>query len=145
MYLKKIILFLLLITTAYNRTDKYYTHCESNAPKSGFITHSDCNGYAQEDSYCCLLYYVSNPDIQFNFYFKKANTNTNATIKGEEERILSERENLCIGLTNDGYNKIEDVIKELEKESGIEEIFINCLGTKININTIISIILLILF
>lgn len=141
MYLKETLLFLILIINAYSRTAGFYTHCKVGAPKSGLITYSDCKNYNQQDSHCCLLYYVANPDVQFNFFFKKSGTNNT----GEQGRQLSERENLCFGLTNDGYNKIDDVIKELEKESGINNININCFGKNIKFNTIILIILVILF
>ena len=135
-------LFLLsiLIINASCLTKHYYTSCEYGAPKSGLITHSDCQKYASSGSYCCLLYYVSNPDIEFNFYFKKSD-NTEKEIKG---RKLSERENLCFGLTSSGYDKISDVIDELEDESGIDEININCLSKNIKFS-VISLILLILF
>ena len=141
MYLNQILLFLILIINTYSRTDRFYTHCKSGAPQSGLVTYSDCRNYAQEGTHCCLLYYESKPNVEFHFNFKKANANN----KEEEGRKLSERVNICFGLTSDGYNKIADVIDELEDESGIEEININCLGKNMKFNIIILIVLVILF
>lgn len=147
MLLKLILLIFLLIIKTYNRTARFYTQCKSGAPSSGLITYSDCIKFAKEGAHCCLLYYVANPDIQINFY----NTNnfnfktTDKNNRKSRERKLNERENLCFGLTNDGYNEISNVIKELESESGIEEININCLGTNLNMFAFKLISLLILF
>ena len=71
------------------------------------------------------------------FDFQKRWT-TEKEVKG---RKLSERVNLCFGLTSSGYDNIEDVIEELQDESGIEEIHINCSSKSLKY----SIILLILF
>ena len=133
----KLFLLSTLIINTLCLTKHYYTKCNYGAPKSGLITYSDCQEYASSDSYCCLLYYVSNPDIEFNFYFKKGDT-TEKEVKG---RKLSERVNLCFGLTSSGYDNSEDVIEELQDESGIEEIHINCSSKSLKY----SIFLLILF
>ena len=136
----KLFLLSTLIINTLCLTKHYYTKCNYGAPKSGLITYSDCQEYASSDSYCCLLYYVSNPDIEFNFYFKKGDT-TEKDVKG---RKLSERVNLCFGLTSSGYDKILDVIDELEDESGLDKININCFSKNIKFSIII-LILLILF
>ena len=75
-----ILLFLILIINTYSRTDRFYTHCKSGAPNSGLLTYSDCRNYAQEGTHCCLLYYVANPDIQYNYNFKKTNANNKALL-----------------------------------------------------------------
>ena len=121
-------LFMILIIKALSKTTHYYTDCDYGAPKSGFITYSECQEYSDVDSYCCLLYYVANPDLAINLVFKKGDT-TEKEVKG---RKLSERVNLCFGLTSSGYDNIEDVIEELQDESGIEEIHINCSSKSLN-------------
>ena len=80
---------------------------------------------------------MTNPDLAINLIFKKGDT-TEKEVKG---RKLSERVNLCFGLTSSGYDNIEEVIEELQDESGIEEIYINCSSKSLKY----SIILLILF
>lgn len=137
------LLFLLFFFGVLGKTSKYYSSCSSGAPKSGMITYSDCKEYASGSNHCCLLYYVSNPDIQinYNFYFKTADT----TEKETQIRKLSERVNLCFGLSEDGYDNIEDVIDELEDESGLDEININCSSKILNLNIIILVIFFILF
>lgn len=148
----KVLLLIILIAYTFSRNINYYKSCNEGAPKSGFITYSDCQGYAASGAYCCLMYYVANPDIQINFYFKK-NDNSTSTDKVDEEketiklenRKLSERENLCIGLSSEGYHYIDEVIDELQKESGLEDIKINCISGALNISLELFILFLILF
>ena len=83
---------------------------------------------------------MANPDLAINLIFKKGDM-TEKEVKG---RKLSERVNLCFGLTSSGYDKILDVIDELEDESGLDKININCFSKNIKFSIII-LILLILF
>ena len=138
----KFLLLLIPIINVLSRTNMYYTKCGYGAPTSGMITSSDCQEYSQDNSHCCLLYYVSNPDVEinYNFYFKKEDTSK----KEEQGRKLSERTNLCFGLSKDGYYNIEDVIDELEDESGIEDIHIICFSRNLIPRIMILILLLIL-
>ena len=48
-------------------------------------------------------------------------------------RALDEKEYLCIGISKEGYNKISDVIKEIEKESSVSNIKIDCNSKNLNI------------
>ena len=132
-------LFLVIIVNVSNLTSKYHTSCLSGAPKSGLITSSDCQEYSRDGSYCCLLYYVGNPDLAVNVFLRVEDNPDR-----EVGRKLSERENLCYGLTADGYYNILEVIDELEDESGIEEININCFSRNINLS-ILTLIFLIFF
>ena len=136
----RLFLFLIFITNALSLTNRYYTKCNYGAPSSGLITASDCREYSADNSYCCLLYYVSNPDVELNFYFKKSDSSK----KEKKARRLSERTNLCFGLSKDGYYEIEDVIDELEDESGIDDININCSSRTLK-QSVIFLIFLILF
>ena len=138
----KILLLLILIIQAFSRNNNYYKSCNAGAPRSGLITYSECQGYAASDAYCCLLYYVANPDVQVNLYFKKNENNTSlGKVNEQEGRKLSERENFCIGLSSEGYKNIKKVIKELQDESGINDININCISKTLNISIIILFIL----
>ena len=142
----KILLLLILIIQAFSRNNNYYKSCNEGAPKSGFITYSDCQGYAASGAYCCLMYYEGNPNVELNFFFKKNENNTSVGKVDEQEgRKLSERENLCIGLSSEGYHYIKKVIDELEEESGVKDISINCTSKTLNIGIILFILFFYLF
>ena len=142
----KILLLLILIIQAFSRNNNYYKSCNAGAPKSGFITYSDCQGYAASGAYCCLMYYEGNPNVELNFFFKKNENNTSVGKVDEQEgRKLSERENLCIGLSSEGYHNIQEVIDELEDESGVKDISINCISKTLNIGIILFILFFYLF
>ena len=137
------ILFLLLLINIQSKTNRYYSSCEYGAPKSGLITYSDCKEYARDNNYCCLLYYTANPDLQinYNFYFKKDDDESR---EKNGIRKLSERVNLCFGVSNDGYNNIEDLIEEIEDESGIDEIHIDCSSKNLLFNNLLIVLLILL-
>ena len=118
----KAIILLILFFNIFCRTGKYYTSCQSGAPKSGFLTSSECSEYAQKGSYCCLLYYTVTADIK--------NSNASNLFKDTKGRILTERENYCFGLTKNGFDNIDDVIDELEDETEIDDIHIICTDSK---------------
>jgi hypothetical protein len=46
--------------------------------------------------------------------------------KKDKLRSLGEPKGYCYGLSKEGYDNIKDVIKELKKETGIEELYIDC-------------------
>ena len=54
------------------------------------------------------------------------------------------RWNFCFGLTSEGYDNIEDVIEELEEESGLDDIDIDCSSKYFGINNIIKLIIFLL-
>ena len=142
----KILLLLILIIQAFSRNNNYYKSCNAGAPRSGLITYSECQGYAASGAYCCLMYYEGNPNVELNFFFKKNENNTSVGKVDEQEgRKLSERENLCIGLSSEGYHNIQEVIDELEDESGVKDISINCISKTLNIGIILFILFFYLF
>ena len=67
----RLIIFLIFFISSLSKTDKYYTDCLYDSPKSGFITYSDCQEYAQENSHCCLLYYTSHSTNSYNFFARR--------------------------------------------------------------------------
>ena len=84
--------------------------------------------------------------LNWIFFFKKNENNTSVGKVDEQEgRKLSERENLCIGLSSEGYHYIKKVIDELEEESGVKDISINCISKTLNIGIILFILFFYLF
>ena len=66
-----IIIMLILIINVFSLTDIYYENCYYGTPKSVLLSYSECNEYANEDSFCCLLYFVGNSDKKIDFNTEK--------------------------------------------------------------------------
>ena len=45
--------------------------------------------------------------------------------KKDKLRSLGEPKGYCYGISKEGYDKIKDVIKELKKETGIDELYLD--------------------
>ena len=146
-YIMKILLLLILIIQIFAITDKYYKNCTAGAPNSGLLTYSHCQKYAAPEAYCCLMYFITNRDVSTTIFFKKKENNTSIDKEDEQKEIrnLAERENLCFGLSAEGYYNIGDVLSELKKETGLKELKINCFTRTLNISIILFIIFLNLF
>ena len=120
----KTILIITLIIYSSCKTSEYYTKCKDGAPEYDNRDHSvsECNGYSKEGSYCCLLSFTISNDKQYVSLF----------------RALEEKEYLCIGISKEGYNKISDVIKEIEKEASLSSLKIDCNSKNLNIFILLS-------
>ena len=135
------ILIITLIIYSYCRNSEYYAKCLDGAPTYDNNKHSvsECNEYKKEGSYCCLLsfkIYEETTQIYLNLgsYFKKK----------PSIRALDEKEYLCIRISKDGYYKISDVKKDIEKETGVSELTIDCNSNKLNILLLLTYLLLFL-
>ena len=131
-----IIIMLILIINVFSLTDIYYENCYYGTPKSGLLSYSECNEYANEDSFCCLLYFVGNSDKKDRFQYRKSDDTNKELRKLGEDRV-----NLCIGITEEGYDNIKDVIKELEQDTEVEDIHILCFSRIIKFSALIAILL----
>jgi hypothetical protein len=74
--------------------------------------------YSANAAYCCYLHY-ENPKVRQDIFMP---TYYN---KKDKLRSLGEPKGYCYGLSKEGYDKIKDVIKELKKETGIDELYID--------------------
>lgn len=133
-----------LIIYSYCRTSEYYNDCLDGAPTYDNNEHtvSECQKYSKEGNYCCLLSFkIKEEVIEYNLnlgtLMQMGNTN-------KKKRTLNEKEYLCIGLSKDGYYNILGVKKELEEETGISNIEINCNSSKLNIFILLTYLLLFL-
>ena len=147
--MKKFI-FIILFINILSKTSDYYSSCKAGAPKTGFVTTSDCKEYEENGSHCCLLYYESDPNVEINIDVSvdTGKLSDESEVEGldkDKKRVLDERVNVCFGLSNIGYNNISKVISELEDESGIDDINIDCLARKIKFNSIIIALILYIF
>ena len=147
--MKKFI-FIILFINILSKTSDYYSSCKAGAPKTGFVTVSDCKEYEENGSHCCLLKYGNNPDVEINIDVSVDNgkLSDESEVEGldkDKKRVLDEIVNICYGISNNGYNNIDKVISELEDESGIDGIEIDCLARKIKFNSIIIALILYIF
>lgn len=110
----EILVFFVLFLFSNSLTAKYYSECMSDAPtgKDKFLMASDCTKYSYNNSHCCLFFY-DNKDDSYTYSFSLF-------------RNLNERVNFCLGISKDGYDHIDKVIKELKIDSGIETFQLNC-------------------
>ena len=123
------------------KTEKYYSECLEGAATYDNKIHylDECKRYSDIDSYCCLLKFKIEDnehhlDIDLNFgdFFDK-NAYRNISNKNKHHRHLKGKEYTCFGLSNVGYYHIPEVIKEVEKESEIENIEIDCFAKNVNL------------
>ena len=134
------ILILILIIYSYCRTPEYYTKCPDGAPAYDNNKHSvsDCNQYNKEGVHCCLLTFkIEETTIAEISLADLAKNRKNI-------RSLEELEYSCFGITNYGYEKISDVIKEVEKETGVNQLKIDCNSNNLNILMLLLFLLLLL-
>ncbi len=106
--------------------DNYYQKCLSGIDNIDIISVSECRKYDPDGGYCCYLHYENKKkavDIYVppTYDYKKKENKTSTNF-----RKLGEPLNYCYGLSKNGYDNINNVIDELKKESGVEELSINC-------------------
>ena len=99
-------------------TGNYYEKCSSNIsfnPTSA----NQCKEYSANGAYCCYLHY-ENPKVRQDIIMP--------TYYNKKDKLcsLGEPKGYCYGISKEGYDKIKDVIKELKKETGIDELYIDC-------------------
>jgi len=140
------ILIAILIAYSYSRTEEYYTNCLEGAPgyKNNKLSVSQCKEYSPTGGHCCLITYKIKED-EVNIPLNMGNTfgggdnynnYNNAYKKGK--RFLEEKEYVCYGITSKGYANIEEVKKEIKKETGVSGMDIDCSSDKLNILILLS-------
>ena len=114
----KAVILLTVIIYSICLTGKFYEKCSANItfnPTSA----NHCKEYSANGAYCCYLHY-ENPKVRQDIYMP---TYYN---KKDKLRSLGEPKGYCYGLSKEGYDEIKNVIKELKKETGIDELYIDC-------------------
>ena len=113
-------------------TTNYYQECLPGTENIDIISVSECRKYDTYEGFCCYLQY-ENKKNSYNVYIPNFNDyNYNYNYKTKENKTFKNRRKLvaplklCYGLSKDGYEKINDVIEELIKETGVEKLSINC-------------------
>ena len=70
--------------------------------------------------------YYSDGYITYYYYYYSYKKKENETKTKSKIRLLQEPQRYCYGLTKEGFDNIEDVIDELQDESGIDNLEIDC-------------------
>ena len=114
------------------------------------LSTEECRKHDSEGGYCCYLHYKIedgnyhsdgyNTYYYYYYYYKKKENETKSNL-----RLLQEPQRYCYGLTKEGFDNIEDVIDELQDESGIDKLEIDCGNKRFEYNLMNLIILLMIF
>lgn len=141
------------------KTEKYYSQCLEGAASYDNKKHYlyECKKYSDIDSYCCLLTFkIEDNEYNFDFggdddddddgdYEYKKNYVYKNISKHNNHRYLKGKEYTCLGLSNEGYYHISDVIKEVKKESEIDNVEINCFSKNLDLISLYLLLILLLF
>ena len=161
--MKNIILIILFIYTNC-KTEKYYSQCLEGAASYDNKKHylGECKKYSYIDSYCCLLTFKIE-DIEHNYDFDfggddddddnvdyddyeyKKNYDYKNISKYNKHRYLKGKEYTCFGLSKEGYYHISEVIKEVKKESEIDNVELDCFAKNLNLISLYLLLILFLF
>ena len=121
----KIILLLLIFKYILCLTESYYTNCTSNSENIISPSVKRCRNYSPPEGYCCYLQYGEDDwydepvaaDIIDGDTLNRNTENKNRNKSNSSKlRMLYEIDSdCCIGLTEDGYNNIHKVEKEIQE------------------------------
>ena len=120
------------------RTESYYSECEYDYVSEEKKSVSVCNFYNPVDPdnttpnkpnhYCCYFTYKI-PYAEYYYYYYKVNEHnkTNEDNKRKLGYLYNDYES-CIGISQEGYDKIKKVIFEIENEKKYHMVTIDCLS-----------------
>ena len=125
----KIIIFLLIFAYILSSlTEKYYTSCILNSENIINPSSARCKSFSSKEGYCCHIYQDDN--------WEDTRASRNEKRDGSENKIKTNSEKLrklfdidsdgCIGLSKDGYYHIEKVIEEIQNDTDVDNVHINC-------------------
>ena len=149
----KLLILSIALANIISLTPNYYQECSDELilvdSEKGILSTEECRKHDSEGGYCCYLHYkiedgnyCSDGCNTYYYYYsyKKKENETKSNL-----RLLQEPQRYCYGLTKEGFDNIEDVIDELQDESGIDKLEIDCGNKQFKYNLMILIILLMFF
>ena len=150
----KLLILSIALANIISLTPNYYQECSDELilvdSEKGILSTEECRKHDSEGGYCCYLHYKIedgnyysdgyNTYYYYYYYYKKKENETKSKL-----RLLQEPQRYCYGLTKEGFDNIEDVIDELQDESGIDKLEIDCGNKQFKYNLMILIILLMFF
>ena len=130
----KLLILSIALANIISLTPNYYQECSDELilvdSEKGILSTEECRKHHPEGGYCCYLHYkiedgnyCSDGCNTYYYYYsyKKKENETKSKL-----RLLQEPQRYCYGLTKEGFDNIEDVIDELQDESGIDNLEIDC-------------------
>ena len=149
----KLLILSIALANIISLTPNYYQECSDELilvdSEKGILSTEECRKHDSEGGYCCYLHYIIEDGNYYSdgyntyyyyYYYKKKENETKSNL-----RLLQEPQRYCYGLTKEGFDNIEDVIDELQDESGIDKLEIDCGNKQFKYNLMILIILLMFF
>ena len=118
------ILFSLLLTINCELNETYISYCEDKweDEDKNKLNPSKCNAYNPieiPNSTCCFVKYgrITSYTYTYYYYYKKKNRNLQANY---------EYYYTCIGISKEGFDNINDVIKQMNDEKKYDSLDIDC-------------------
>ena len=108
---------------------EYYTKCAYDSEYIINPSTKKCNYYNPSDGYCCYLTYQEYSDEPLDGGGEITKGDNEDKIKNDSKKLrklLDIDSDCCIGISRIGYNHIDKVIKEIEKETDYYKVFIDC-------------------
>ena len=133
----KLLILSIALANIISLTPNYYQECSDELilvdSEKGILSTEECRKHDSEGGYCCYLHYIiedgsyySDSYITYYYYYYSYKKKENETKTKSRIRLLQEPQRYCYGLTKEGFDNIEDVIDELQDESGIDNLEIDC-------------------
>ena len=136
----KLIILLSIFIYALSLNSTYYMDCKDGADDLFFITKSRCNQYNPDGGYCCYVRLEDDDDFFFEIHDAYDNT---SKFNSTKLRKLYQ-DGFCLGISKEGYDNIEQVVKELKNNYEVYEVKIYCWQKYIEFNFLIILILLLI-
>ena len=133
----KLLILSIALANIISLTPNYYQECSDELilvdSEKGILSTEECRKHDSEGGYCCYLHYkiedgsyYSDGYTTYYYYYYYYKKKENETKTKSRIRLLQEPQRYCYGLTKEGFDNIEDVIDELQDESGIDNLEIDC-------------------
>ena len=152
MKLLELITFFVIMFCIKSKNESYYSDCEFEYVYEEKKNVPICNIYnpieIDNTSICCYYKYAIPYAEVITIYYKKGEQNNQKNKTEQNKRKLEYLYNYyesCIGISQEGYNNINKVIKEIEDENKYYSVQIDCTSKyiKLIINILFPIILII--
>ena len=140
----KTLILLSLFFKAFSLTKDYVTNCLVGFEDIDILSAVECGKYSPGNGYCCLLSY-DNKKKEVNVYIPHTPETYRKKDNKTKIRSLGEPKKYCYGVSNKGYYEIDNLIKEITSETGMQEVKIDCGGQSLKYGFLKEIILLIIF
>ena len=137
----KLIILLSIFMYALSMTSRYYMDCKDGADELIIITRYRCNQYNPDGGYCC---YVTLEEDDDDFFYEIHDAYDNISKFNSTKLRKLYQDSFCLGVSQEGYDNIEQVVKELKNNYDVWDVKINCWQKYIEFNLLNILILLLI-